>query len=509
MLIRHAEIDFLQPGAARQVDVRIADGHVAEIAAAGSLSPAAKTTVIDAAGAALLPGLHDHHLHLAALAVALESLPCGPPQVMTAAALVEALQTRAAATALGEWIRGVGYHESVAGEIDRHWLDRILPQHPVRIQQRSGRLWLLNSAALDLLLAGMTPDSLPPGVDRQHGRATGRILDADDWLRQRLQAVQSSQSGQTGQPGQPVGFPSLRRVGQLLAAQGITGVTDTTAQNDLAQYARFVAAHAAGELAQDLLIMGDASLDTLMPASASTSAAVRPGPLKLHLHEHDLPDFAATVAAITRSHAAGRAVAAHCVTLGELVFALGALEAAGAHPGDRIEHAALAPPAVLPMLQARGVTVVTQPNFVHERGDAYLQAVAPDELPWLYRLRGLQAAGISLAGGVDAPFGELNPWQAMQAAVTRRTRQGASLGAAEALTPEAALALFLAPLSAPGAPPRRIVVGAPADLCLLDRAWHQARQQLAKTVVRATLKSGSLIHVLAAKAHGTGLDDMR
>lgn len=478
MLIGNAEIDFIH-AAARRVDVRIAGGRIVALADAGSLPPRADEAVLDAGGAALLPGLHDHHLHLAALAVALDSLPCGPPQVTTAAALAEALQARAATTAEHEWIRGIGYHESVAGEIDRAWLDRVVPRHPVRIQQRSGRLWIVNSAALELLLADAAP---PPGLAYR----AGRILDADDWLR--------------GPSRSSRGFPSLARVGRLLAAHGITGVTETTAHNDLAQYRHFAAAHAAGELAQDILIMGDASLDALanMADTAMESGiGVRRGPLKLHLHEHALPDFDATVAAIARSHAAGRAVAAHCVTLAELVFALGALEAAGAHPGDRIEHAAIAPPEVLPLLRARGVTVVSQPNFIFERGDTYLREVPAADRPWLYRLRGLLDAGIPLAGGVDAPFGQVDPWAAMQAAVERRSRHGVVLGAAEALTPEAALALFLAPLSAPGAAPRRIEVGAAADLCLLDRPWAAARVDLAAVRVAATLKLGRLIHSAA------------
>ncbi|MBV2235960.1 MAG: amidohydrolase family protein [Sterolibacterium sp.] len=479
-LIRRAEIDFLPTaGRTRLVDVRIADGRIATMATAGSLSPQAGEAVIDAAGTALLPGLHDHHLHLAALAVALESLPCGPPQVMTATALAEALQTRAAQLPAGGWLRGIGYHASVAGEIDRAWLDRVLPQHPVRIQQRSGRLWIVNSLALQQLLALADASALPPGLEMRNGQLTGRLLDADDWLRSHL-------------PPSARGFPSLRQVGQRLAAHGITGITDATAHNDLAHYAHFVAAHAAGELAQEILLMGDASLDCL--AATTKDHRVRCGPLKLHLHEHALPDFAATVASVVRSHAAGRAMAAHCVTLAELVFALAVLEAAGAHPGDRIEHAAITPPAVLPLLQARAVTVVTQPNFIFERGDVYRQEVAADELPWLYRLGGLQAAGIPLAGGVDAPFGELNPWAAMQAAVDRCTRQGMKLGANEALAPEAALALFLAPLDAPGAAPRRLEIGAPADLCLLDRNWARARRQLAAVQVVATLKTGRLIH---------------
>ena len=37
---------------------------------------------------------------------------------------------------LGEWLRGTGYHESVAGELDRHALDRWVPARPVRVQHR-------------------------------------------------------------------------------------------------------------------------------------------------------------------------------------------------------------------------------------------------------------------------------------------------------------------------------------------------------------------------------------
>ena len=164
---------------------------------------------------------------------------------------------------------------------------------------------------------------------------------------------------------------------------------------------------------------------------------------------------------------------------------------------DRIEHAALAPPDTLLLLAALGVTVVTQPNFIHERGDAYRQDVPVGDQPWLYRLRGLIDAGIPLAGSTDAPFGDANPWLAMQAAVDRRTRSGATLGAAEALTPEQALALFTGSPTAPGSVQRRIALGAPADLCLLDRSWAQARRDLGNVRIVATLKDGQRIWPLS------------
>ncbi len=476
MLIRNAEIDFMH-GSPRRVDVRIAGPSIAALAE--HLPVQAGEALIDARGAALLPGLHDHHLHLVSLAVALDSLECGPPQVTTAAQLAAALQARAAipapVTPGDDWLRGIGYHESVAGDIDRAWLDRVVADRPVRIQQRSGRLWIVNSCGLDRLLADGA--SLPPGLECRAGAPTGRIFDADPWLRSRL----------------PRAFPRLDRVGRLLASFGVTGVTDTTPHNDPAQFRHFVAARRNGELVQQLLIMGDASLDALGAANIEAPGVAR-GATKFHLHEIELPLFDDFCAAIRRSHAAGRPVAVHCVTLTELVFAATALTECsaldGRYHGDRIEHAALAPPEVLALLVEQGLTVVTQPNFIHQRGDAYLQDVPTADQLWLYRLRGLRDAGIALAGSTDAPFGAPDPWRAMQAAVDRRTAGGATIGRAEALTPEAALVLYLSPLDAPGGPARRVAVGTSADLCLLDRSWAQARENLSAVRVAATFKDG-------------------
>jgi predicted amidohydrolase YtcJ len=132
---------------------------------------------------------------------------------------------------------------------------------------------------------------------------------------------------------------------------------------------------------------------------------------------------------------------------------------------------------------------------VRSRGDTYLCEVDAADRPWLYRCAGFDAAGVALGGSTDAPFGEGDPWRAMQAAVERRTASGAPLGADEALTPERALALFMTPWDAPGGAPRRVALGAPADLCLLDRPWRRARDLLASEAVRATLVAGRLVEM--------------
>lgn len=213
-----------------------------------------------------------------------------------------------------------------------------------------------------------------------------------------------------------------------------------------------------------------------------------------------LPDHDALCASIAQAHSVDRAVAIHCVTRTTLVYALAAFAAASCRPGDRIEHASVTPPDAVAELACLPLAVVTQPGFVAERGDAYLSDVEPGDRPWLYRAAGLLAAGVPLGGGTDAPFGAPDPWAAMRAAVERRTAEGRTLGLAERLTPERALALFTTPPDAVGGSPRRVAPGVPADLCLLDRPWAAARGSLARELVRATFVAGVLISATARGA---------
>ena len=129
MLIRNAEVH----GHGR-ADLRIRAGRIASI---GALAPEPGEPIIEARGGALLPGLHDHHIHLAALSAKRASVACGPPEVIDAETLARNL-----CKAPGNgWIRGVGYHESVLGSLpDAAALDRLIADRPVRIQHRSGRM---------------------------------------------------------------------------------------------------------------------------------------------------------------------------------------------------------------------------------------------------------------------------------------------------------------------------------------------------------------------------------
>jgi predicted amidohydrolase YtcJ len=452
----------------RLVDVRTSSGTIAEI---GPRLPARRgDDEVDGGRGALIPGLHDHHIHLAALAAAASSPVLGPPLVNDELELGAVLRTAHATLDGEEWLRAVDYHESVAGPLDRWRLDALVADRPVRVQHRSGGAWVLNTRALELVGADGADRN---GVERDgHGRPTGRLLGLDRWLRERV-------------PAPPE--PDLRAIGARLAGYGVTGVTDLTPARDLDDLVALATAAAGGALPQRVMVSGGPRL-----ADADVPAPLVTGPVKLVIEDHAPPELEALVRWMRSARAASRAVAVHCVTRAGLALALDAWDRVGTRPGDRVEHGSVVPPDLRSVVAARRLTVVTQPGFVLERGDGYLAAVASDDLPHLYPCRALIEAGIPVGGGTDAPYGHPDPWRSIASAIDRRTAGGAPLGVREAVSPERALALFLGPLDQPGGAPRRIVVGAPADLCLLDASLSHVLEDPSSDHVAATLIGGAL-----------------
>ena len=101
--------------------------------------------MLDAAGGAVIPGLHDHHLHLRGLLAARLSLDLSAAD---GPAAFDRMVIAAAAAGAGRWLRATGWNETAAGPLDRYRLDALTGAVPARVQHRSGALWVLNSAAL-------------------------------------------------------------------------------------------------------------------------------------------------------------------------------------------------------------------------------------------------------------------------------------------------------------------------------------------------------------------------
>lgn len=152
-----------------RTDIVLERGQIARVGP----GPDMEGTSIDGAGMTALPGLHDQHIHLLATAARARSIDLAAAS--SEAAIIDLLRAPRAAAML----RATGYDERAAGLPDRAVLDRWEADRPLRVQDRTGALWVLNSAALAFLPSG----GLPEGAERDaSGALTGRFWRCDQWL---------------------------------------------------------------------------------------------------------------------------------------------------------------------------------------------------------------------------------------------------------------------------------------------------------------------------------------
>jgi predicted amidohydrolase YtcJ len=474
LLVHNVEI----PGSSGSFDVVIKDGVVDTIVpTAMVLEPSQTGRAIDGGGGVLLPGLHDHHIHLMSMAARATSLDFSRGAVGSPAEMFELLEHADRRMAPGMWLRGVGYDDMVLPRIDRTFLDSVLSDRPIRIQHRAGHAWILNSLGLELL--GLLKNQTTSGVERDQGVPTGWVY-GKDALVSRMVAGE---------------MLSLSAVGEELSRFGITAVTDATVDNDDIAVERFVEATNSGEFHQRIRVMGG----RLTPTS---SHRVGVGPVKVVLAEYGFPSLREVVSSIKIAHRRGSAVAIHAISREAFLLALTALEESRGPMFDRFEHASIAPGEILGRVAELGAALVTQFNFLSDHGDLYARRVPPEEIVDLYRGQSWISAGVPLAGGSDAPFGSSDPWLGMRAAVERRTSSGIVLNENEALSPEGALDLYMSPLESPGTAVREVRPGTPADLCLLRVPWSVARQCLNADLVAATIIAGRVVYSAQGVAAG-------
>lgn len=189
--------------------------------------------VIDTRGNALIPGLHDHHIHLLATAAGMQSVDL---EGLLRHRLEERLRHRHSELEPGQWLRAIGHHESDHGPLDRTTFDAIVASRPVRVQHASGAMWVLNSGALRAL----PPD--PPGAERgDDGMPNGRLHRADEWLRQHLPEPTS---------------PDLGALEARLASRAVTGVNDMTPFAPLDSFDLLATACRSDALSQQVMVSG-------------------------------------------------------------------------------------------------------------------------------------------------------------------------------------------------------------------------------------------------------------
>lgn len=498
-------VGFSHPGSGdlqlswQRADVTVQDGLVRFLHPGskarrrnGSLEPCEE---IDARGKTLIPGLHDHHVHLLGTAASRTSVDLKGVGRLGRAQLARRLVEAPVKDAAG-WVRAVGYEEESLGLLDRSVLDEMVLGRPVRIKHRSGRLWVLNTKALQRvgLLDGegrgpALQGSYPPATDAPgtvgvetgpDGLPNGRLWGLDGWLGRRVPRVELDLSG----------------VSREAARLGVTGFTDATPGRSHAEVVGFHEMLERSGVLQRVVAMG---------------AGQRGVPVKIVLDDPSLPGLGELCQLIGEAHEARQPVALHCVSEASVALALAALEKAGTRAGDRLEHASVTSDSAVGQIARLGLCVVTQPHFLWTRGDPWreeLERTGSRAMAnmVLYRCRSLLSASVPVAFGTDSPVGPLNPWVAMACAMKRETASGVVMDEAEAVSVDQALAGFLGDPLSPGRA-RFLRAGQRADACLLGCRPEELRSAVldctssASSPVEVTLIAGEPVFAEEAQEH--------
>jgi hypothetical protein len=193
--------------------VIVAVGDAASVAALRGTS----TQVIDLAGATVLPGLHDMHVHPQGGGSGQQQ--CRFPQGSTLEIVQDALAACVAERDSGEWITGGQWDAaSIGSPPHRAMLDAVAPGNPVVLTDISGHSAWANSAALEIAgITASTPNPQGGVIERDAaGNATGVLRESAAGLVR----------GRVPPPGPDQLVDSLRYSLDLMLSHGITSFTD-------------------------------------------------------------------------------------------------------------------------------------------------------------------------------------------------------------------------------------------------------------------------------------------
>jgi predicted amidohydrolase YtcJ len=472
---------------AHPVDVRVADGLVAEVGFALELSGAEE---VHAGGRWLIPGLWDQHVHLGQWTLASLRLD------LTGTRSVEdALSRVSTRIAEGPDVPIVGWgHRSASWDRQPtvRELDDISGVRPVVLISGDGHHAWINTVALRGL-------RLP----ERDG-----VVSESEWFKvyPRLAAV-------VGADG--TSPDAYLHTMQQAAAKGVTGVVDL----EFDQGARdWPEREAAG--AELLRIRVGAYVDTLddfLAAGVPTGARlpgcgplVTMGPLKIISDGSLNTRTAWCCSEYARGGGTGAPnisseglrnvmeaanrhrleVAVHAIGDAAVEQALKEFEATGAQ--GSIEHAQLIGREDSRTMARLGVRASVQPAHLLDDRDL-TESFWPDRCERCFALRWLYDDGVELALGSDAPVSPLDPWLAIAAAVHRSADERDPWHPEQSLTVAEALGASTDGLGT-------VAVGNPADLALLDAdplapgsSLDQATA-LRKMQVAATWVAGTLVH---------------
>ncbi|WP_265442754.1 amidohydrolase [Flexivirga meconopsidis] len=446
-LFRHPRIHTGDSHRPLVTGLLVTDGVITEAGDADQLAAThTRLQVVDLPGALVLPGMHDAHIHTAALARSLVSVDLRPARSLAEA--LELVRAHVRTMPEGAWVFGGRWDSNKwerAVQPTAADLDTVSDGHPIALSSIDGHTMWANSAALRL--AGINADYRDP--------AGGHVVrDADGVptgiLREEAQGPIDSLS-ESPASGELASLLVLAQ-DQLLSV-GLTSVTDLNGEDARAAYLQLKANG-------DLKIRVNKGIPRESLAAAISEGRrtgvgddwMRVGPVKLFSDgalgsrtSHMGKDFHGDpgnrgIAVMTTDQLydaartavdAGIAVATHAIGDQANHLVLDVYERLRAETGTRlplsIEHTQFLQPPDVERLVRLGVTASMQPTHCTSDIDL-VNALLPDHELVAYGWRTLLDAGAMLAFGSDAPVEEANPFFGLHAAVTRQRPDGSPTG---------------------------------------------------------------------------------
>jgi predicted amidohydrolase YtcJ len=496
----------------------------------------ADTKVIDAAGQLVLPGFVDCHIHFMDGALSLGRVNLeGAKDV---AEIQQRLREYAAKHPGNDWLLGRGWDYAMFGAAalpDKKYLDELFPDRPVFLEGYDGHTYWANSKALTL--AGITRDTLDPpnGIivrDPATREATGALKEAAQDLvakaapeltrAERLAALRAgikwaNENGLTRVHSAGGDFPQLelydelRRHGDLTLRFYIAYFMDPPEMRpqdvDAIESAR-KKYHDAWIDTNAVKFMVDGVIES------HTAAMIEPYSDDPSLKGKLFWEPARYSSAVAELDKRGLQLFTHAI--GELGVrtALDAYQRAEEvnHTSDRrprIEHIETVTAADIPRFGKIGVIASMQPLHSYPNTDTlevWALNAGPDRASRAWSWKSIADAGGRYAFGSDWPVVTLNPWEGLQTAVTRQTREGtpeAGFVPSQRLTVAQAVEGYTLGAAFAGRREKSegsLEKGKLADLIIVSQNIFEIdAHKIAETKVRTTIVGGQVVYQSDAK----------
>ena len=410
----------------------------------------ARTRVVDAKGALVLPGFNDAHVHFLSGGFQLASVDLR--DAATPQEFAERIRRFAEKLPAGRWITGGDWdHERwpSAPLPTKGLIDSFTPDRPVFVSRLDGHMALANSHALKLAgITRLTPD--PPGGlivrDPATGEPTGVLKD------NAMTAVYAKIPDPTFEEK----LAAARAATEHAASLGVTSVQDVSAGGDVGVYQTLLErgelktrVYAAAPLAQwkrladvgvrkafgsDMLRIG--GLKAFSDGSLGSTTALFFEPYA------DAPETRGLGSGLAEGEMLKRVREADSAGLQVFIHAIGdrandqvlsIYEQVAREHGERdrrfrIEHAQHLRPEEIREFARQKVVASMQPYHAIDDGRWAEKRIGPVRIKGTYAFRSLLDAGAHLAFGSDWTVAPLDPLLGVYAAVTRRTLDGKNPG---------------------------------------------------------------------------------